>query len=577
MAGRASALLKEGFLKHKRVLFNIVLASILANILALGIALFSMQVYDRVIRNSGFQTLKVMTVGVLIAITLEILMRYLRSVLLDRECTRIDYELSEWFFRRAIGIRMETRPSTLGSFAAQIRNLDMIRGLLSSTPLFILVDLPFALLFILVIYFIGDSLVIVPIVMVPLTLVAAVMFRRIIGGDVQGNQELSNRKSGTLVESVGGIDSIKAFGAENLMIDRWCTLESALSKGEASIRYHGALTDNIVGSLQKVGKVVMLVYGAYLVVDGQMTMGGLIACKILSSRVMGPIGRLPSLQLQWAQAKSALERLDHLIALPNELDEASHQLTPGTLEGSIRLERVRFFYDKHARPAIDFSPVPPLNIAAGERVGVIGPVGSGKSTLLKIASGLWRPQDGQAFLGGVDMSMILPDTLRTFIAYVPQDIRLISGTLRDNLVFGMEDPGDDAILEAARETGLMDLIHSHSLGVALPISEGGSGISGGQKQLVALTRILLLRPSVLLLDEPTSSMDNETEARVVEILGKLVADGATLILSTHKSALLPMLDRLLVVNQGRLQMDGKRDAVLARLSGKPVAGQEAGI
>ncbi|MBF0215092.1 MAG: ATP-binding cassette domain-containing protein [Magnetococcales bacterium] len=568
------SLLRKSFFRHKGVIRDVILASVIANVLTLAIALFTMQVFDRVVRHGGFQTLKVLTVGVVIAILLELLTRHLRSKLLDRECTRIDYELSEWFFRRALGIRLEARPASLGTFAAQIKNLDLVRRVLSSAPLFLLVDIPFAVLFLFVIWAIGGTLVAVPLVMFPVMLFVARVIRGMIERPVSENQGVENLKSGTLVESIGSIDSIKACGAENILVERWCGLEKSSSEDTYRINYLTAIAHNLTSSVQKFSRVAMVVYGSYLVVEGHLTMGGLIACKIIGSRALGSIGSLPSLQVQWAHAKEALRKLDQLISLPNELDEQPHQLSPTVLAGSLRLEGVRFFYGQNSRPALDLTPVPPLSIAAGERVGVIGPIGSGKSTLLKLASGLWRPRDGTVLLGGVDMSMILPDTLRTFVTYMPQDMRLIKGTLRENLLFGMEDPGDDAILAAARESGLIDLIQGHTMGLALPISEGGSGISGGQRQLVGLTRILLLRPAVLLMDEPTASMDTETEGRVVAILDRLAKSGVTLLISTHKSALLPILDRLLVFNHGRLQMDGKRDAVMAKLSGMAATAQQ---
>ncbi|MBF0614753.1 MAG: ATP-binding cassette domain-containing protein [Magnetococcales bacterium] len=566
MAGRARALLRESLFRNKGVWRDVVITSFIINILNLAIAMFTMQVIDRVVRNAGFQTLKVLTVGVLIAIGVELLLRHIRGKLIARETIRTDFELSDWFFRRALGIRLESRPASLGTFAAQIKNLDQVRRFISSAPMFLLVDLPFTFLFLLVVWALGGTLVVVPVVALFCMLMVTRLFRKVLDEPVAQNQVLENQKSGTLVESVGGIDSIKACGAEKSLIERWSGLEVQGGAEEYRINHLSAISHHIIGLLQRLFRVSLVVYGAYMVVEGQLTLGGLIACKIIGNKALGNIAQIPTLQLQWSSAKVALSKLEQMIGLPNELDEEPSQLRPTALEGSVRLEGVRFFYGQNSRPALDLTPAPPITITAGERIGVIGPIGSGKSTLLKIASGLWRPRDGTALLGGVDMSMIVPDALRQFVAYMPQDVRLIKGTLRENLLFGMDDPGDDAILEAAKESGLIDLIYGHTMGLALPINEGGSGISGGQRQLVALTRILLLRPKVLLMDEPTASMDTETEARVVAILDRLAKSGVTLLISTHKSAMLPILDRLLVIKNGRLLMDGKREAVMARLA-----------
>jgi ATP-binding cassette subfamily C protein LapB len=268
--------------------------------------------------------------------------------------------------------------------------------------------------------------------------------------------------------------------------------------------------------------------------------------------------------VQWQHARAAIGGLDKLIALPNEIDDSADALIPESLEGGIRFEKARFAYGVKADTALELGR---LEIRPGERVGIIGAIGSGKSTLLKLASGLYRPAEGKVFLGGIDMAMIAPAFVRESVAYLPQDIRLVSGTLRENLLQGLPDPGDEALLQAARETGLISLISNHPKGLALPITEGGRGISGGQRQLVGLTRMLLARPSVLLLDEPSASMDAHSEAKVVAMLKAKAAEGVTLIVATHKNALLPVLDRLLLVQGGRVVMDGPRDLVLAKLAG----------
>jgi ATP-binding cassette subfamily C protein LapB len=328
--------------------------------------------------------------------------------------------------------------------------------------------------------------------------------------------------------------------------------------------------------LQQAGYVALVAFGAYLVTENHLTMGGLIACTIINGRALSPIAQLPSLMVQWAHAGAAISGLDKLISLPNENDDRVTALTPGSLEGGIRIEQARFSYGRPTDKALEIGN---LEIRPGEKVGIVGSIGSGKSTLLKIASGLYRPGEGKVFFGGIDMAQISTSFLRETIAYLPQEIRLISGTLRDNLLQGLPDPGVEVLLQAARETGLMALISNHPKGVALPITEGGRGISGGQRQLVALTRMLLAKPSVIVLDEPTASMDAGTEAKIVAVLNAKAAEGVTLLIATHKSALLPIVDRLMVMQGGRIAIDGPRDIVLAKLSGTqpvPVAAPQQG-
>jgi ATP-binding cassette subfamily C protein LapB len=283
---------------------------------------------------------------------------------------------------------------------------------------------------------------------------------------------------------------------------------------------------------------------------------------------MAPVVQLPGVMVQWALARAALDGLQQVVSLPNEADDAHAALAPQSLQAGLLFERIRFAYGRAAHPALE---VERLVIGPGERVGLIGPIGSGKSTLLKLASGLYRPAQGRVFLGGVDLATLAPAVARELVGYLPQEARLFSGTLRDNLLLGLPDPGDDAILAAARRTGLIELVLGQPAGLALEITEGGRGVSGGQKQLIALTRLLLARPRVWLLDEPTGSMDSATEARVVQLLRELAQEGVTLIVTTHKTALLPLLDRLLVLTGGRVSLDGPRDPVLARVSGKAPA------
>lgn len=560
------AVLRETISRQRGIWRDALLATLVINTLTLASALFSLQVYDRVIPHSGFQTLAVLTTGVAVAILLELLLKHVRAVLMDREAARIDAELSEWFFARALGIRMEARPNTLGTFASQIKGLEFLRGITGSTTLFVLADVPFALFFVAVIWGLGGVLAWVPLLLLPLALLTGVVFQRRILAAAASSQEHGNHKAGLLVEAIDGIESIKANGSQQQVQERW--RESVLATGEAEegSKYSTALAADITAALQQLAYITLIAFGAYLVVEGRLTMGGLIACSIISSRALAPIGRLPAILVQWAHAKAALANLDRLIAQPNELDEVAHQLSPGLLEGALGLEEVRFFYAGNERAALD---VPLLAIRPGERVGVVGAIGSGKSTLLKLASGLYRPRDGRVFIGGVDMAMIAPARLRELIAYIPQEARPLRGTLRENLLQGLADPGDDALLAAARETGLIDLINNHPLGLALPISEGGRGISGGQRQLIALTRLLLVRPAVVLLDEPTAAMDAATEARVVALLERLAAAGTTLLISTHKTALMPLCERVLVFQSGRLLLDGPREQVLTRLAAKP--------
>lgn len=560
----ALALVWRAIVARRRVFLEAVLATGLVNLLTLASSLYAMQVYDRVIPNQGFGTLWVLTVGVALAVGLEFVLKQVRTFMVDRTCNAIDQELSDWFFRRMLAIRLEARPSMVGTLASQVKGFEMVRGVLASTSLFVLADVPFALFFVVVIYLVGGVVALVPLAALPVALLAGFAFQRVIQKHTREHLAESNRKAGLLVEAVDGAESLKASGAEWRLQGRWKDLVEATTQSDQKIRGLGASAQNLTAALQQLSYVALIALGAWLVTRNELTLGGLIACAIISNRALLPIVQLPGVMVQWAHARAAIEGLDKIIALPSEEDEAGHALAPQTLAPRLRFERVRFAYGQ-AHPAL---AIERLEIAPGDRVGLIGPIGSGKSTLLKLASGLYRPNEGKVFLGDMDMALLDPAVIREHVGYLPQDARLFSGTLRDNLLFGLRDPGDEAILAAARETGLITLIAGQPKGLALEISEGGRGVSGGQKQLIALTRLMLARPRLWLLDEPTGAMDADSEGQLVRLLKATLGPEDTAIIATHKTALLPLLTRLLVVQQGRVVMDGPADEVLARLSGK---------
>ncbi|MDP1526038.1 MAG: ATP-binding cassette domain-containing protein [Rhodocyclaceae bacterium] len=550
-----------GALAQRRGRFvDAVLASALINVLALATSLYSMQVYDRVIPNHGYQTLWVLSVGVAGAILFEFMLKHVRAVIVDNACKAMDCELSEWFFQRALSIRMEGRPPGVGALASQVRGFELVRGIMTSTSLFVLVDIPFAIMFVGVIGIVGGALVLVPVVALPCALLAGLLFQHAIGKHAAANLAQSHLKTGLMVESIDGAESLKAMGAEWRFMSRWKKLVADVAESDLRVRRLSVISQNLTAMLQQVGYVALVAFGAYLVADNVLTMGALIACSILIGRAMASIAALPSVMVQWAHAKAALDGLDQIIKMPNENDERDVGLIPQQLEGSIRFEKAVFAYGTANHQALE---VPALKIAAGERVGILGGIGSGKSTLLKLASGLFRPTSGKVFIGGLDAALIAPALLREKIGYLPQDFQLFSGSLRDNLLMGLPDPGDDVIFAAAQTTGIIDLITQQPKGLALTISEGGRGVSGGQKQLIGLTRLLLARPSIWILDEPTSSMDVASERRIMAMLEKLGKQGVTMLIATHKTTLIPLVSRLMFVQGGRVGLDGPREQVLA--------------
>lgn len=557
--------------KHRRVFLDAVFATFMLSALGLISSLYTMQVYDRVVPTQGFSTLWVLTIGAAIAIVLEFVMKQLRAYMVDRASKAIDQELAAVFFGKALDIRMDVRPKTVGTFASQIRHFESVRQFMTSSTLFILTDAPFAILFIGVIAMLAGPVALVPFVMVFAAAATGMMFRKPIEDLTAKNMAESNRKNGLLIEAIDGIESIKAAGGEWKMLDRYNALNVAIGVSELELKELTTRAANLTQTLQQVSYVGMIAAGAYAITAGNLTTGGLMACSIISGRALGPIAQIPQLIVQWKHAQIALKSLDGIMAMPSDRDAGERLIVPEKCAGLLQLKQVTFAYAGD-KPILE---VPECVIRPGERVGVIGSVGSGKSTLIKLLSGLYKPSKGNLFLDGVDVTHIAPEFVREHIGYLPQDVRLFSGSLRDNLTLGLPTPSDSQIFAAAKLTGLDVIIQNHPRGLELQITEAGRGLSGGQRQLVGLTRMLLAQPKILLLDEPTASMDGALEARVMQHLVNEVDRDSVLAVVTHKMGLLSLMTRIIVVDRGRILMDGPRDEVLIRLQQLQVQQKEA--
>lgn len=547
--------------QYRQVFMDAILATSVVSLIGLVGAMYSLQVYDRVVPSKGYDTLMVLSVGALLAVALELLLKQVRAHMIERACKAIDQELSAVFFGKALDIRMDARPRTVGTFAAQIRHFESVRNFLTSSTLFILADAPFALLFIGVIALISGPVALVPLFLLPLTLATGWLLRKPIEALTALNMAESNRKNGLLIEAVDGIESIKATNAEWKLLERWRQLTATIAAGELRLKALTVLSSNVTQTVQQVVYIGMIIVGAYQITQGHLTMGGLIACTIISGRALSPLAQIPGLIVQWKQAQIALKSLDQIMAMPSDREAGQRLVVPQGCQGHLRLDKVVFAYAQ-GQPSLQ---VPAISVAPGERVAVVGAIGSGKSTLIKVLSGLYKPQQGEVFLDGLEVSQLAPEFVREHIGYLPQDVRLYQGTLRENLTLGLPSPSDSQILSVAAMTGLDRVIQSHPKGLELEISEGGRGLSGGQRQLVGLTRMLLQQPKIMLLDEPTASMDAQLEERVMRHLFNELPAASSLVVVTHKPGLLKHITRLLVMDQGRIVLDGPRDEVLGRL------------
>jgi ATP-binding cassette, subfamily C, bacterial LapB len=547
---------------RKEVFASAVIATIVVNVIALATSLYSMQIYDRVIPRSGFATLWVLTVGILFALLLDFALRTTRALMIEREAAKIDAEVSEFFFARSQAIRLDARPPGVGTMAGLLRGWEQVRGLLSSAFIFLLADLPFALFFILVISWLGGVIALVPLVSFPLALALGALFARMLRADTEKAQMSSNRKNGLLVESLDAAEIVKANRGSDFMLARWNQLMDELQLHEDPVKRWSSIASSVFSMMQQFTYILLVAWGAVRVTEGEMTMGALIACTILVSRVNGPlVAQLPNFLVQWGYARSSLGALEGLMRLPLDQAPGVESLRPERIQSSLRLEDVRFAYPG-TRSGVD---IPSLNIGAGERVAIIGGVGSGKSTLLKIMAGLFAPMSGSVTVGGLDIAQIAPDVLRSRLGYVPQETRMLNGSLRENILLGLTDPGDDRLMAIVEEVGLSPLVAGHPRGLDLPISEGGRGLSGGQRTLASLARLFLADPDLWLLDEPTANLDEAAEGRVLEGLQRRLVPGRTLVLVTHRMRLLPLSERVIVMQDGRIVLDGLTEKVVGAL------------
>ena len=556
-------LLKSDLGNYKGVLFEAILATFLINMLALAVSLFSMQVYDRVIPTRSEYTLIILASGVFLVILFEAFMKFSRSRIMDKVVVGLDQYLSREVFQRLLKVRIDQMPGSVGSMAAQLRGYEQVRSFFTASTLFGLVDLPMTIIFITLMAIIGSPLVaIVPVIAAVIAVTMGLSARKRINAIAAEGATASYYKTGLLVEAVEGVETIKAGAGSWKFLSRWLDVMNITIKNDLDMKHTNDNLTYFTQMLQQISYVGIVIVGSFVVISGDMTMGGLIACSILGGRVLAPVMMLPSLLVQYSHAKAAKLNIESLFALEQDNHGVAYPLSPSRIKGFYQCDGLVFNYQDNDRPAIDIKR---LTIRPGERIAILGPIGSGKSTLLKVLAGLYAPTKGRILLDGLDIHQISRETLSERLGYLQQDHRLFQGTLRENLLIGMPAPDDDLMQEVLMKTGLINLVSSHSSGLELPISEGGRGLSGGQKQLVAFTRLLLSKPNVFLLDEPTASMDNRQEQRCIQVLKHELTEGQTFIVSTHKMALLELVDRIIIMDNQRIVMDGPKQAVLDKL------------
>ena len=551
----------ESLLKYKKVYIDVIIASLVVNILSIFSSLFSMNVYDRVIPNQAHETLWALAVGVFIAYVFDFLLRTLRSYFVDTANKRGDNEISAMLFERVMGLRLEHRPASSGSMANTLKEFDSLRDFFTSATLLSVVDLPFVLIFILVIGWIGGLLFLVPLLAIPLIVLSGLVFQPALERAMNLNLTEASQKHGLLIESISNLEAIKSLSTEGYFQNKWESILEASSASSFRSKFLATIIINLTSFIQQVAYVLIIIIGVYLIEKNALTMGGLVACTILASRAMAPLAQISSLLIRFQTASHALRGLNQLIASEQERPDHKKFLHRPVFDGGVQFDKVTFNYPGQSAHSLDTIS---FDIKPGDKVAILGRVGSGKTTLLKLILGLYRPQSGSVLIDGIDQNQIDPIDLRSNIGYVDQDSKLFYGTLRENIAIVKPDATDAMILEVAKIAGVEEFAKTHPLGYEMKIGEGGHGLSGGQRQAIAIARALLLNPQIILMDEPTSGMDNVAETLFIKNMHTFL-NQRTLLFVTHKSTMMSMIDKIILMDAGKVIAFGPRDEILKKL------------
>ncbi|RUQ90721.1 type I secretion system permease/ATPase [Legionella septentrionalis] len=549
-------------MKSWPIYVEVLTASVLINLFALAVPLFAMNVYDRVVPNHAIETMWVLATGIGLVFLFDLFLKSLRAYFIDVAGKKTDVQLSAIIFEHILGIQMNARPSSVGAFANTIQSFEAFRDFITSTTITVLVDLPFVILYLIVLFYLGGNLVIIPLVVVPIVFLIGFLLQYPLTKITKTSYQLAQEKNATLIESLAGIEAIKSSGAEGTMQRRFEQAVIYAARLGAKLRFLVNSSINLTVLAQQLANVLLVIFGVYKIIAGELTVGALIACTILGSRALAPMGQVAAIFSRYYQSMQALESIGQVMKLPTDVQDASSYLHRPHIEGNIELRQVDFHYPGQTNPILNHVS---FSIKKGERVAIIGRIGSGKSTIAKLLMGLYRPDKGGIYMDGTDYLQINPADLRRQIGYVPQDVVLFYGTVKDNIRLGAPYIDDDRILKAAAIAGVTNFTQNHPEGLDRQVGERGSRLSAGQRQAIAVARALLLSPKILIFDEPTASMDDGSETQLRQNLKKYLSDDVTFILVTHKAAMLELVDRLIVIDNNRVVADGPKETVLNAL------------
>lgn len=550
--------------ENKSVYAEVIMAAVMINIFAVVSSLFVMNVYDRVIPNNAYDTLWVLSIGILTVYIFDFILKNLRAHFLDHAGKKADIKISARLFQQMLGMTMEARPASAGVMASHMREFESLRDFFTSATMTALIDLPFVLLFILLIAIIGGPVAFVPFVAVPLVIGIGMFMQKPLEKVTKQSMMESALKNALLFETISGLETIKVQAAEGHTQRSWEELTEKASRTAAKSKQISAIALNMAVLIQQVTSVGVVIVGVYLIANAQLSMGALVACVILTGRAMAPLAQVAGLLTRLHQSKEGLRQLDELMKRPVERPAGKHFISMPSVRGKVEFQDVTFHYPGQAVPALNGVN---FVIEAGEHVGVIGAVGSGKTTLERLLINLYQPGSGSIQLDGVDVRQIDPGDLRRNVGAVQQSPQLFYGSVRTNITMGHETAPDRAVLRAAELAGVTEFLRDSKAGLDTQVGERGESLSGGQRQAVAIARALLYDPQVLVLDEPTASMDPASENRLMKRLEAVTKDRTT-ILITHKGSMLSLVTKIILIDRGRIVAYGPKEEIIRKLQSR---------
>jgi ATP-binding cassette subfamily C protein LapB len=546
-----------------RIYSDVLWASLLINLFVLATPLFTMNVYDRVIPNNAEETLMVFTIGIILVYILDFFLKFTRAYMLEVAGKKSDIIMSSIIFEKVVDLKMAAHPDSVGSFANNLKNFESVRSFFTTATMSAVIDLPFAIIFLLVIYYIGGLLVLVPMTTMILIFLYALVIKGPLRESIEASHAAAAKKNAILIETLQNIETIKSMRMAGKVQWEWEESTGEIAEKNLKSRLFSSSIPNITNLLIQLNTVFVVVFGVYMIQEFELTMGGLIAVVILTSRTVGPMGQAAALITNYSDARSSYETLNEIITRPAERPAGQEFVERPTLSGEIEFKDVTFNYPGSEVPAINKVS---FKINAGEKVAFIGRIGSGKSTIAKLMLKLYEPDSGTILVDGIDISQIDPADLRRMMSYVPQDIHLFKGTVKENIISSERHPHDEDVIKATVLSGANEFIHTHPLGYEMPIGERGAGLSGGQRQSIGIARSLLQDSPIVLMDEPTNAMDQTTEKQLLSRLKNDITD-KTFILITQKLSLLDLTDRVIVMHASKVLLDGPKAQVTAKLQG----------